>query len=402
MTDRAAPPVRAPTPLAARFTALSLAATLAACSRAMAPEPAPAPPPPAEAPPPPPLLGEAPSDAPRPPDETGLLGGPPAPGAEGGAPASATIRFRRPDGVVVSTMETIPDEPAPAAAPAAQPRPRVTGRLRSDGSVKVAGVAPVVRPAPPPVTAIPPVAPAPPPAPPAGEVAKAPETPFVHDLPLPPPADPTLAALQGALVGAEGVGARLQVPPSTAKGLPGVVELRLPAGLLSRLRAEAAKLGLGEAARTAEVTAELNGAGYTIDPASPQTSSLASDEEMVFNWRVTPGASGEASQPLKAGAEIALTGDGAARRFSVAALEQTPAPAAEPAPAASSAGQTQAKWALAVILVLMAALVLAGVWRTHKERRRAEAERRQRERAAAAFAEPTPPPTAETKAAEPA
>lgn len=415
MTERAAPASPAPTlPTArglARAPALALAPILSAlslgvlalgaCTRAINPTPEPEPEPYAEAPPPPPLLGEAPPSGPRPADETGLLGGPPAPGAEGGAEASATIRFRRPDGVVVSTMKTIPDpepalvEPPPRPGAAQRLRPRVQGRMDRSGDLKVtAAPPPLIVPAPPPTSAIAPVAPAPPPAAAPGELAKAPQAPFAQVLALPTPADPKLAALQAATAGADAAGAKLSIADSIAKGLAGEVQLRLPAALAARLRAEAARLGLGAAARTAEVSARLSGAGYRIDPAGPQVQALKPDEEIVFNWRVVPGEAG-ATGPLKVEAEAALTGEGAARTFALAALEQTPVPPAEPQAAAASSGQTQAKWALAIILVLLAALVLTGIWRNHKERRRAEAERRQRERAASAFAEDTP---AETKA----
>jgi hypothetical protein len=380
----------APTAGLGAILALSL---LAACSRAMAPEPAPAQSAPVEDAPPPPLLGEAPAQAPRPADETGLLGGPPAPGAEGGAPASATIRFRRPDGVVVSTMETIPD--APAAPPASDiDRPRITGRITSAGAMTVRAV-PLVTPAPPPITAAAPVVGEPAKAPASGDLAKAPETPFVRALPLAAPSDPALAKLQAAVAGENAAGAKLFVPDALAKGLPAEVQLRLPRDLFARLKAEAARLGLGSAAGAAEVTARLSGQGRAIEPSAPQTVRLSDGQDIVFKWRVSPEADAKPG-PLKADADVALIGEGAARTLPVAALEHAPPPAAEAPP--PSNGQMRAKWALAIILVLLAGLVLAGVWRAHKERQRAETERRQRERAAQAFE----PPAQDSPAKEPA
>lgn len=400
MTDRAAPCSLASTSsraLGSRLTlgsAIALTLALGACSRAINPTPAPEPQPYAEEPPPP-LLGEAPSRGPKPPDETGLLGGPPAPGAEGGAEASATIRFRRPDGVVVSTMKTIPDpEPAPVAMPPRREPPprrhaRLHGRIDRSGAMTVTAATRVVTPAPAPATAIAPVTPAAPAAP-TENLAKAPEAPFTHVLPLAAPSDPALASLQGALAGGDAAGAKLSTPESIAKGLAGEVELRLPAGLMAKLQAEAAKLGLSAAARTAEVSARLSGAGYQIDPSGPQTAALKPDEDIVFNWRVVPGENAAAG-PLKAEADMALTGAGPAKTFALAAVDQTPAPAAPETPVVATRGQTQAKWALAIILILLAVMVLAGVWRNYKDRRRAEAERRQRERAARAFAEDPAP-----------
>lgn len=394
MTDRAEPRSPASASSRARLAlapAAALTLALGACSRAINPTPAPEPQPYAEEPPPP-LLGEAPSQGPKGPDETGLLGGPPAPGAEGGAEASATIRFRRPDGVVVSTMKTIPDpEPAPAVTPprqqgTARRHTRLHGRIDRSGAMTVTAAPRVVTPAPAPTTAIAPMAPAAP-AEPAGDLAKAPQSPFVHVLPLTAPSDSKLASLQASLAGGDAAGAKFSVGDAISKGLAGEVELRLPAGLAAKLKAEAAKLGLGAAARTAEVSARLSGEGYQIDPSGPQTAALKPDEEIVFNWRVVPGENA-ASGPLKAEADMALTGAGAAKTFALAAVDQTPAPAPPPAkPVAATRGQTQAKWALAIILILLAVMVLAGVWRNYKDRRRAEAERRQRERAARAFAE---------------
>ncbi|WP_374576270.1 hypothetical protein [Phenylobacterium sp.] len=380
MTTCAALRPPAPTPATIRIAVLGATLALAACTRAINPTPQPAPQTYEQAPPPH-LLGGETSEAAKPADETGLLGGPPAAGAEGGAPASATLHFRRPDGVVVSTMKTIPDEPAQAAPPVHR-RARVKGRVSRSGSMRVTAQA--VTPPPPLVSATPAqTGQAPPPAPAA--LAKAPQSPFDHALPLTPPADPKLAALQGALAAPDGAaGAKLAVAEAVTQGKPGGVDLRLPANLLARLKAEAAKLGLDAAARTAEVSAKLSGDGYKIEPEGPITLPLKADQEIIFNWRVTPGE-GAAAKALKAEADLALTGDGKAQTFSLAALERTPAPpSAKPA---SAQGQTQAKWALAIILILMAVLVLAGVWRNHKDRRRAEAERRQRKQAAEAFSE---------------
>ena len=373
MTDRV--------PVPAAVAALTLA--LAACSRSLSPEPAATEAAPVEEPAPP-LLGEAPSTTPPPQDETGLLGGPPAPGAENGAAASATMRFTRPDGVVVSTMKTIPDEaaqappaPPPHAVRHATPRHRPHAEHRT-----------VVVSSTPPVSAAAPVQGKPAPAAPA-VLAKAPDAPLVAAVPLARPADPVLAKLQTAVAGATSSGAVLSAPEDLARGRSGQVQLTLPKDFAARLRAEAAKLCLAPAARTAEVTAALHGVSYKITPEGPQTAPLPKDdEEIVFRWQVEPRAAA-ARQPLSAEANVALTGEGQARTFQAAALAETiEKPAAAP-------GQTSAKWVLAGILGLLAALVLGGVWRDHKERRRAAAERRQRERAAQAFAEPAQPGAAE-------
>jgi len=375
--------------------ACGAALLLGACTA----QPIPRPPPPPAAEAQPPLLGEQPG----PPDETGLLGGPPAPGAESGAPSQATVTFRQGEGTVVSTLRTIPEQEAAAPPPAKPPRParkairpHAPARTGAQAAEPPAPQIEITPPAPL-VSATPAQTAAPAPAP-QGPLAQAPQAPFVQALPLAAPADPTLAALQRGLTEETARGSTLVAPTAVTQGGSGQVSLRLPADLMARLQAEAGKLGLARAARSAEVSARLTGEGYRITPPQNQTVPLKTGEAIVFNWQVEPAAapaSGPAPAPgaLTARADAALTGDGAVRNFALVALEQAPPTAAAPAP---SGGQTSAKWVLVSILVLLAALVLGGVFRNHAERRRAEAERRRRDRTARTF-EP-PRPLAEVKA----
>lgn len=353
---------------------------LGACTAQPIPEPPP-PPPPIEAPP------HAPVPADHP-DETGLLGGPPAPGAEQGAPSQATMTYRQGQGVVVSSLKTIP-EPEPAAQPSPAPArvspPPVVGQPYP----RIAITPPAA-----PITARPSAVVAPPATTGASPVAQAPATPFVQTLPLATPTDGRLAAMQKALAKPTAEGARFTVPPLVAQGGPGQVSLRLPADLLAQIQAQARAVRLESAARSAEVSARLSGEGYRITPNETQTARLKSGEDLEFKWQVAPADQGQsAASPrgdLKAQADVALTGDGKAMTFELTRLENAP-----PAPAAPPVkGQTSAQWVLVTILVLLAALVLGGVFRNHAERRRLEAEQRKRDRAAAAFGRPVATPLA--------
>jgi hypothetical protein len=129
-------------------------------------------------------------------------------------------------------------------------------------------------------------------------------------------------------------GAVLTVPEGLAKGEESKVSLALPANLMDVIKREAAKLGLGKAARKAEVSANLTGEGYEITPAGAQTQALKAGEAARFDWNVKPGAGDKA--PLKATVDGTLTGDRKTKTtFSLAALEQAVAPVVEDAKAAA-------------------------------------------------------------------
>jgi hypothetical protein len=298
-------------------------------------------------------------------------------------------------------MQTIPEaQPAPPPVRSAQPpsarHHAPTARRAEADRPRAVSIIPAP---PPPVSATPQAIAAAAPAT-STPLSAAPTTPFVQPLPLTPPSDPRLAALQRTLADETAKASRLSVPPVVSQGGPGQVSLRLPATLLARLQSQAKRFDLGRAAQTAEVSARLSGEGYQITPSEAQTAALKPGEELVFNWQVAPaattaGAKPAAPGPLKAEAEAALTGQGQALTFPLTALEHAPATAAEPA---RSREENSAKWLLASILVLLAALVLGGVFRNHRERQRLEAERRRREAAAAAFDGPRPLSEAEAAA----
>lgn len=129
-------------------------------------------------------------------------------------------------------------------------------------------------------------------------------------------------------------GAVLTVPEGLAKGEESKVSLALPANLMDVIKREAAKLGLGKAAKKAEVSASLTGEGYDITPAAAQTQALKAGEAARFDWNVKPAAGDKA--PLKATVDGALTGDKTAKTsFSLASLEQAVAPVVENAKAAA-------------------------------------------------------------------
>lgn len=129
-------------------------------------------------------------------------------------------------------------------------------------------------------------------------------------------------------------GAVLTVPEGLAKGDESKVSLALPANLMDVIKREAAKLGLGGAAKKAEVSASLKGDGYEITPDGAQTQALKAGEAARFDWNVKPGAGDKA--PLKATVDGTLTGDKKAQTtFSLASLEQAVTPVIEDAKAAA-------------------------------------------------------------------
>lgn len=206
-----------------------------------------------------------------------------------------------------------PARPA-AAKPAAKPA----------AAVKPAAKPVAVAPAPKPVVA----APAPKPA----TLAKAPAAPVAV---APKPVAATPAQKLSAAVHPEVMkGAVLTVPEGLAKGEESKVSLSLPGDLFAIIKREAAKLGLGKAARKAEVTATLTGDGYEITPAQATTKKLKDGEAATFDWNVKPGEGAKA--PLKATVDGTLTGDRKARTtFSLATLEQAVVPVVEDAKAAA-------------------------------------------------------------------
>lgn len=336
-----------------RGAAATVLLTAAGCSGPTSHEVAPPPDAYTQAPPPE-LMGAAPGAS----DDTGLMGGPGGGQqiASASRPASRyadrLVTYRRADGVLVTAMAPVanPEDMsarerrmvygaryAPRAhvssgtrarhpvvaqtysAPA-KPRPAVAAKPAVVAARPVTAAAPkVVEQAKP--------APAPKPAP---ALAKAPQPSFPATG-LAVPADAKLAKLQTAVGGEVAAGSKLTVPEAVTKGQAGQVSLSLPQTLLATIQREAAKLGLTKAAKKAEVTATLSGAGYEITPNGPQTAKLKTGEGAAFNWQVKPGA-GERG-PLKADIDARLAGIKPPMTFSLASIEQALAAMMPQAPA---------------------------------------------------------------------
>ena len=272
------------------------------------------------------------------------------------APSYPLIVRRRADGSLEISMRPIANPEDMSAAERRRvygnryaPRPTVgwsPRRLwRGDAAPKPAAkvaVAPAkpafVKPAPKPVVAAPvkPVVAAAPVAKPTAPLKTAPIVapaaiaPAAKPAPKATPAEQLSAAVRPEVM----KGAVLTVPEGLAKGEESKVSLALPANLMDVIKREAAKLGLGKAARKAEVSASLTGEGYEISPAGAQTKPLKSGEAARFDWNVKPGAGDKA--PLKATVDGTLTGDKKAKTsFSLASLEQAVAPVVEDAKVAA-------------------------------------------------------------------
>ena len=225
--------------------------------------------------------------------------------------------------------------------------------------------------------------------------------------PAPSPADQLAAA-----VTAKSKGAMLAVPADLSAKKPGAVTLSLPADLLTVIRQEAAKLGLGRAARKTEVTATLHGDGYTITPPGPQTAPLVPGKPTTFTWQVAPGAG--AKGPLTADVSALLKGAGEGKTIALAKLKQAVAAVDAAAAEAEAAahkfkmpsldmlsipghktvslpvvGKTPSKSIVGALIVLVALFLLALAARTAGARRESEnRQRRHRTMAPVMSAEP--------------
>ena len=233
-----------------------------------------------------------------------------------------------------------------------------------------------------------------------------------------PPPKPVVAAPPSpidqlaAAVTAKSKGVMLAVPADLSAAKPGAVTLSLPADLFAAIRQEAAKLGLGRAARKTDVTATLHGEGYAISPSGPQTAHLVPGKPTTFTWQVTPGPG--AKGPLTADVSALLNGVGAAKSFSLAELKQAVA-AVDAAVAQAEAathgfrlpslgmltipghpdvslpivGKTPSSSVVGAVIALIVLLLLVMAARSASARREAE-ERQRRSRARAASAAATP------------
>lgn len=149
------------------------------------------------------------------------------------------------------------------------------------------------------------------------------------------PLDPRLTRLQTALAPSVSAGAVLTLSAPLSLRLEGPAVLTLPPSLFDTIRQEAAKVGLGGAARTSEVSATLSGQGYEITPNGPQTVRLKPGEAASFQWQIKPGAGGLG--PLRAQVDAALRGQRTPMTFPLTTITKA-APVAEPAPARFDSG----------------------------------------------------------------
>ena len=286
----------------------------------------------------------------------GLAGGPGAAStgprsqtAASGAPRFQLITRRKADGTLQISMRPIanPEDMTPAerrqvygnryAPRAVAAKPRRVWRSAPEGYgsapavrakprpvvARIAPVpAPVVKPAPRPVAVAPvkPAAPAP---------AVAP-VPAVAAAPRPDP----VQQLQTAVSPTINRGATLSVPADLKAGKEADVILSLPGDLLAMVQEQAAKLGLGKAARKVNAYANLQGQGYDISPPGQQTAPVAVGKPTTFTWKVKPTQAEKA--PLRADYGLELNGAKPKTAFSVGSLEEA---VAAPVEAAKSAAK---------------------------------------------------------------
>lgn len=219
-----------------------------------------------------------------------------------------------------------------------------------------------------------------------------------------PALSPAEAKLQAAVAPQVSSGSTLTVSAPIAQRQPGAVALTLPQNLFGLIREQAAKAGLGRAARSAEVSATLSGQGYQITPNGPQTVKLKPGEAPAFQWQVTPGK-GELG-PLSAKVAATLTGQRRPVTLPLATLEKA-APAAGKGVSSSSSsddinipgiGKVRAQTLLGGGLVLLALVLLIALARNADAAKEAARRRSDRLRDLKA---PSPPAAGAHPADEP-
>jgi hypothetical protein len=367
------------------------------------------------------LMGAAPApDASQ--AQDGLLGGP-AGYQTGGHVAERPLpppsqhnahlkTWRRPDGTLVTAMRPIANPKG--ASRIEQPRRAHTQPHRVYASIPAK---PVVHPAPKPAPAAKPpvianakpitpktVAPAPAPiqaakpVQPAAPLAKPPVVAAVPVVPAKPaPAKPgkpasKLEQLQAAVAPEATAGAVLAAGESLSKNQPGQVTLSLPVTLGDRIKEEAAKLGLGKAARKTSAYANLEGQGYEITPNGRQTAVVKPGEPTTFAWQVKPGP--EAKGQIRSQFGVELNGTKQPQGFALGEISKRVFTLPEKAKKSfgdfkleglngkislPGVGDVSTKTALGVALVLLALIILVGVSRNAAAaRRRAERQRKYR------------------------
>ena len=197
-----------------------------------------------------------------------------------------------------------------------------------------------------------------------------------------PKAAPTNAEQLGAaLAGDVTNGATLDIPAAIANGSDGIVTLTLPPSLLTRLKSEADKVGLGLAARSADVTAALSGDGYDVTPSPSQSTALHENESATLAWQVSPGNGASGKLSTKIGAD--LKGASQPQHVDITTLDRDVA--AKPGDGEAAGPKLSQSWVFGGLLALLA-LIVGGVFLNSRGRAR-EAERRRKTREAASFGE---------------
>jgi hypothetical protein len=217
---------------------------------------------------------------------------------------------------------------------------------------------------------------------------------------------PAEAKLQAAVAPQVSSGSTLTVSAPIGQRQPSAVALTLPQTLFGLIREQAAKVGLGRAARSAEVSATLSGQGYQITPNGAQTVKLKPGEAPVFQWQVTR-SEGEPG-PLSAKIAATLTGQRKPVTLPLATLEKA-APATGKGVSSSSGsddidipgiGKVRAQTLLGGGLVLLALVLLIALARNADAAKEAARRRSDRLRDLKAPGEPAAdtPAADETKA----
>jgi len=303
-----------------------------------------------------------------------------APVAAAPAPVMTTSdslkTWRRPDGTLVTAMRPIANPKAPRPVRPAAATPSVSPAKTQPAAVPAKPATKLVAAAPPPkvVAAAPALKPVAPPKAPAA-LAKAP-TPVIPA--ATPAAKPLtkLEALQAAVAPTATKDAVLSAGDSLATGQPGQVTLSLPATLGDMVKIQAAKLGLGKAAKTTSAYATLNGEGYEVTPNGRQTAVVKPGEATTFAWQVKPGADAKGQLQTQFGLE--LSGTKPTQTFSLGEIAKRVTPLPEKAKAAAGGlmsklnlpdlnrevtlpgiGKTPLKGLLGGALVLLAVIILA-------------------------------------------
>lgn len=241
-----------------------------------------------------------------------------------------------------------------------------------------------VAPAPAPIQAAKPVQPATP-------LTKPPVVAAVPVVPAKPAKPATkLEQLQAAVAPEATNGAVLAAGESLSKNQPGQVTLSLPVTLGDRIKEEAAKLGLGKAAKKTSAYANLEGEGYEITPNGRQTAVVKPGEPTTFAWQVKPGP--EAKGQIRSQFGVELNGAKQPQGFALGEISKRVFTLPEKAKKSFGAfkgldgkvslpglGDVSLKTVLGVALVLLALIILVGVSRSAAaSRRRAERQRKYR------------------------